>query len=126
MKIFFTVLITCLMFSTVAFSQVDRSIGREQYKAPKKKVEKQDVTDVTMTYLTKELKLDDFQAAAIRIFVEDEKDNIKFLSEAKDLTAQERKDKAKGISTRIYTKSLPLLSKEQAEKYTTLQENQKF
>lgn len=111
-----------LLFSAAASAQVDRRIGRNQYRNPKAKVEKKDVVEQTVEYLTKELKLDDFQKAAARTIVEKERPAITALSEDKRATTVELKDRARNIYDRVYNGVLPLLSKEQAEKYTKLRE----
>ncbi len=56
----------------------------------------------------------------------DEKDAIMAINEATDMSDLEKKDKTRDISQRIYKKIMPLLSKEQGEKYTKMEEAKKF
>jgi len=107
-----------LLFVTDGFSQVDRRIGREQYKRGKR--EKVDFVEQSVDYYKKELKLDDFQAAAIKEIFEGERDNINSLNQSQGLTKNEIKDKAQGIYDRIDNKILPLLSEDQQKKYKEL------
>jgi len=107
-----------LLFVTDGFSQVDRRIGREQYKRGKR--EKVDFVEQSVDYYKKELKLDDFQAAAIKEIFEGERDNINSLNQSQGLTKNEIKDKAQGIYDRIDNKIMPLLSEEQQKKYKEL------
>lgn len=125
LKISHIVLLAAFLLSAASYGQVDRSIGRGQYKRPKKEQKKGDFIQQTVEYLTKELKLDDFQSAAVREIIEDEKDNIMALAE-KDLTKDEIRDRSKAISERIYKKVMPLLSKEQGELYTKMEESKEF
>jgi hypothetical protein len=71
-------------------------------------------------YYQKELKLDDFQAAAVKSALEDERDNIEGLNSERDITKNERQDKVKIIFDRIDAKILPLLNEEQKKKYKEL------
>jgi len=107
-----------LLFVTDGFSQVDRRIGREQYKRGKQ--EKVDFVEQSVDYYKKELKLDDFQAAAMKEIFEGERDNINSLNQSQGLTKNEIKDKAQGIYDRIDNKILPLLSEDQQKKYKEL------
>jgi Spy/CpxP family protein refolding chaperone len=120
------ILFFVFLASSAAHAQVDRRVGREQYKPTKRKQEKVDFVEESVKYLTKELKLDDFQEAAVKSVIEDERTTIKVINEAQGLSADEKKAKAREISTRIYKKVMPLLTPEQAEKYTKMEEAKKF
>lgn len=120
------ILFIAFFMSAEATAQVDRSIAREQYKRSRKKTEKVDFVDQSADFLAKELSLDDFQKAAVRSIIEDERKAITTLNSSKDMKSDEKKDRAIQISKRIYTNVLPLLSKTQAEKYTQMEEEKKF
>lgn len=92
----------------------------------KGKKEKPDAVQQSTDYLAQQLALDDFQKAAVREIVESEKDAMHDLEQARDITINERRDRMAAITDRIYQKVLPLLSKEQAEKYTKIQAERKF
>ncbi|MES2484461.1 MAG: hypothetical protein V4581_00720 [Bacteroidota bacterium] len=117
-RIVYLFLAFALFFATDAFSQVDRRIGREQYKRGKR--EKVDFVEQSVDYYKKELKLDDFQAAAMKEIFEGERDNINSLNQSQGLTKNEIKDKAQGIYDRIDNKIMPLLSDDQQKKYKEL------
>lgn len=119
-------IVFAFLFTTELSAQVDRRIAPSQYKRDRKKGEKVDFVQQSTDYLAKELTLDDFQKAAIREIIEGERENIMNLNAEKDITSDERRDKAALISGRIYKKVLPLLSKDQAEKYTKMEESKKF
>ncbi|RZJ73382.1 MAG: hypothetical protein EOO45_10240 [Flavobacterium sp.] len=127
LKTVFIALFFTLFFSTAAFAQMDRTIGREQYKRSKGKngKEKQDFVIITAQYYAAELKLDDFQAAAVREIIEKERDAIMTLSEDKDATELERKDRGREIADKIEANMKPLLSNDQLEKFALLREKRK-
>lgn len=114
------------IFTVSASAQVNRSIAPQQYKRAKSDKKKTDFVGRSVDYLTKELKLDDFQSAAVKNILEEERNNITAVSETKGITYDERRDMAIDVSNRIYKKVLPLLSKEQAEIYTKMEESKKF
>ena len=120
------VLLLTLVFTSVAEAQVDRRVGREQYRPSRGKKEKVDFVEQATEYLVKELTLDDFQKAAIKNIIEEERENITNLNAVQGMTTEERKDRSQIISARIYKKVLPLLSKTQGEKYTKMEEEKKF
>ncbi|WP_294824862.1 hypothetical protein [uncultured Flavobacterium sp.] len=126
---FRTSYIIALFIFFISFSataQVDRRIGSSQYKRDRK-ANNADFVQQSVDYLTKELKLDDFQKAALREVLEDERDHITELRSAgKDVTRDEVRDRAKAISDRVYKKVLPILSKDQADIYTKMEESKKF
>ncbi|RDI11125.1 hypothetical protein [Flavobacterium sp. AG291] len=122
----FIVIVFAFLFSTEVSAQVDRRIAPNQYKRDSRKPEKVDFVEQSTEYLTKALTLDDFQKAAIKEIIEGERESIMNLNTNRDMSADERRDKASAISARIYKKVLPLLSKEQAEKYTKMEESKKF
>ena len=112
-----------LLTGTTAFAQMDRSVGQSQYRNAKgKKGKPTDFVQLTVEYYTKELKLDDFQVAAVREIMEDQRSAITQLGEEKDITTNERKDKANAINDKIESRIKPLLSEDQKKKYDELQE----
>lgn len=119
-KVYHILLFFTLLFVIPVKAQVDRRIGREQYKRPAGKSEKVDFVVRMAEYYQKELKLDDFQAAAVKSALEDERDNIEGLNSERDITKNERQDKVKIIFDRIDAKILPLLNEEQKKKYKEL------
>lgn len=125
LKFSFLLIFAAFMLSSSAFAQMDRSMARGQYKRPKPKKEKIDFIEETAKYLQKELKLDDFQAAAVREVIEAEKENLIALSQNPDMSENEREDKGREISDRIDGKILKLLSPEQQEKYKEMQKKKK-
>jgi len=126
LKASFILIIFAFLFTTELSAQVDRRIAPSQYKRDRKKGGKVDFVEQSTDYLAKELTLDDFQKAAIKDIIEGERENIMNLNSEKDITTDERRDKASAISGRIYKKVLPLLSKDQADKYTKMEESKKF
>ena len=126
LKAAFILIVFAFLFSTDLSAQVDRRIAPSQYKRDRKKPEKVDFVQQSTDYLAKELTLDDFQKAAVKNIIEEEKENIINLNSEKDITTDERRDKAAAISGMIYKKVLPLLSKPQAEIYTKMEESKKF
>lgn len=121
------ILFIAFFMSAEASAQVDRRVGREQYKRSKNKNEKRDMVEESVNYLVKELTLDDFQKAAVNNILEEEREAItNFGKESKTMSRNEQKDKAMAISRRIYNKVLPLLSKTQAEKYTKIEDEKTF
>lgn len=123
----FILLIASLFFSAEAFAQVDRSIAPGQYKRPKKSNKNKEIDFVgeTVKYLTKELKLDDFQAAAVREALEAEKDKLMEIAKDQDMRTPEKRDRTQEVTDRIDAKILKLLSPEQVEKYKVIQEKNK-
>jgi|GEM_PF-1116853 len=124
-KAYYIFLAMALFISAASFAQVDRSIGRNQYKngpAPKGKNGKVDFVDQTVIYYTKELKLDDFQQAAVRNIIEEQRDPINELMAAKEITSDEKRDKAKALNDKIDDKIMKILSEEQKTKYKVLQD----
>ncbi len=128
LKAHYLVLFFGLLLSISAYGQVDRRIGSNQYKrAPKNKDAKStDFVEQTVNYYTKELKLDDFQQAAVRNIIKEQKDPINELMAAKDITNDERRDRGKAINDIIDAKMKPLLSEDQLKKYNEMQEKRKF
>lgn len=126
LKASFILIFFAFLFSTELSAQVDRRIGQSQYRRDGKKGEKVDFVQQSTDYLAKQLTLDDFQKAAVKNIIEEERENIMALNAEQKITADERRDKSSAISTRIYKKVLPLLSKPQAEIYTKMEESKKF
>lgn len=123
---YFVVFIFTFFLAADVSAQIDRRVGSSQYKRDRKKPENKDFVEVSASYLAKELKLDDFQKAAVKVVLEEERQSITAVNEAQGITMDERKDKARAISGRLYKKILPLLSEEQAEKYSKMEESKKF
>jgi len=123
-KVRYIFLALAFFISVASFAQVDRRIGSNQYKrAPKSKDAKStDFVDQTVEYYTKELKLDDFQQAAVRNIVEEQRDPINQLMADNEITMNEKRDKGKAINDRIDEQIIKLLSEEQKTKYKTIQE----
>jgi len=127
-KVFYIALFAALLFTGVtAFAQMDRSIGRNQYRgAPKDKRGKPaDFVQLTVDYYTKELKLDDFQVAAVKEIMEEQRSAINELGTIQGITDAERKDRANALNDKIEAGIKPLLSEDQKKKYTELQEKRK-
>lgn len=127
-KVHYILLLVSILFTSAAFAQVDRSIGNSQYKrtTAKNKDKKADFVDLTVKFYTKELKLDDFQQAAVRAIMEEQREPINDLMADKTLINDERRDKGKAINDRIDEKMKPILSPDQLKKYTELQEKRRF
>ena len=128
-RAYYIFLALAIFISAASYAQVDRRIGSGQYRrAPKPKDGKStDFVDQTVEYYTKELKLDDFQQAAIRTIVEEQRDAINELMAAKEITSDERRDRAKAINDKIDAKIVPILSEDQKTKYkTTIQDKRKY
>ncbi|MDV6168465.1 hypothetical protein R1T16_08495 [Flavobacterium sp. DG1-102-2] len=126
LKTTYLIVLFTILFSAAASAQVDRRVGQGQYKSGPQKKEKTDYAEQTSNYLATELKLDAFQKAAVKNILNDEKENITSLGDNREMTTMEKKDKLREITERIQKKITPLLSKEQAEKYTKLEEARKF
>lgn len=122
----FILIVFAFLFSTELSAQVDRRIAPNQYKRDSRKPEKVDFVEQSTEYLAKALTLDDFQKAAVKEIIEGERENIMNLNTNREMTSDERREKSAAISARIYKKVSPLLSKEQAEKYTKMEESKRF
>ena len=102
---------------------VDRRIDRQRY-APKTKNKEalakkkdMDLPEVMTNHLAKELKLDDFQKAAVKMIYEDHKNDILEISQNQEDTSQVLKEKFRLLSEKIDSKIIPLLSEDQAKAY---------
>ena len=71
LKASYLILLLALISTTAAEAQVDRRVGREQYKPSRRKQEKVDFVVQSTDYLVKELTLDDFQKAAVKNIIEE-------------------------------------------------------
>jgi hypothetical protein len=128
-KTYYIVFLLTFLFTATAFAQVDRSVAPNQYRrgpVSKSKGKPLDFVDQTAEYYTKEFKLDDFQAAAVKQVLETERDNLENLRSAQDMTTDERRDKAYAITSRIDNKIIPMLNPDQLEKYKKFQEKRKL
>lgn len=124
-KAYYILFAFALLFSAPSFAQVDRSVGQSQYRRPKKKGKPADFVEVTVEYYTKQLKLDDFQIAAVKEILEDQRNSITELGAEHDITDNEKKDRANAINEKIDSRIKPLLNAEQLKKYEELQEKRK-
>jgi len=117
-----------LLLSVASFAQVDRSIGPNQYRrtTAKNKGPKADFVDQTLKYYTKELTLDDFQRAAMKTILEEQREPINELMVNRDMTTDEKRDKGKAINDIIDNKVMPILSDAQKLKYKELQDKRKY
>jgi len=127
-RAYYIFLALALCISAASYAQVDRRIGSGQYKRPAKSKDGKstDFVDQTVDYYTKELKLDDFQQAAVRNIIEEQRDPINELMAAKEITNDERRDRAKALNDRIDEKLIKLLSDDQKVKYKVIQDKRKF
>ena len=103
---------------------VDRSIGSSgrQNKVNKKKVEKKEYSDIYTEFMTKEVKLDGLQQAAVKSIVQEHQDSLEEIAKS-NLPAMEKRDKMQLINDKIDVKILKILSKEQSEKFLKLKED---
>ena len=123
-------------YGAPTYGGVDRSIDRQR-SAPKtknkKKLEEQkkerekamDISKVMTEYLTKKIKLDAFQEAAVKAIYDENKEEIMALS-TDDAPTDVIKDKSKIISEKIDAKIIPLLSKDQAAEYQKMIDERKY
>ena len=127
-KAYYIFLAMALFISAASFAQIDRRIGSNQYRRPSKPKDGKstDFVDQTVEYYTKELKLDDFQQAAVRTIIEEQRDPINELMAAKEITSDEKRDRAKALNDKIDEKIVKLLSEEQKAKYKVIQDKRKF
>ncbi|MXN91646.1 hypothetical protein GR160_10445 [Flavobacterium sp. Sd200] len=131
LKTHYAFLLLSLFLSTAAFAQYgrgwDTTGGSDRYSSRQRgKGEQKDFVEQTVEYFTKELKLDDFQKAAVRTIIEEQRDPINELMAAKDITNDERRDRGKIINDRIEEKMKPILSPDQLKKFTEIQGKRKF
>ena len=99
---------------------VDRRIDTQRNKKSirKNKDEKpKDISVLMSDYLAKELKLDDFQKAAVKSVYDERKDEILALSQNQADTRDVITDKFRIISEEIDKEIFPLLSEEQKTAY---------
>jgi hypothetical protein len=129
-------IIFALIFSATAFAQYGQGYGGNRMggggmdipqagSGSSKKAEKPDYIEETVKYYTKELKLDDFQAAAVRETVKGHMDELTALAQDTEMTLDEKKDRAHAINEKIDAEIVRLLSDEQKEKFKKLQEKRK-
>ncbi|WP_417366344.1 hypothetical protein [Flavobacterium beibuense] len=99
---------------------VDRRIDTQRSRKSIKKKDDdkpKDLSVVMSDYLAEELKLDDFQKAAIKSVYDERKDEILALSQNQADTRDVIKDKFRTISEEIDKEIIPLLSEEQKTAY---------
>ncbi|GGB72654.1 hypothetical protein GCM10007424_10760 [Flavobacterium suaedae] len=130
------VLFIFLSGTTTAFAQyynqgatggVNRNIAQQRYKGNnnKKRAENIDIVEVTVNSLAKELNLDDFQKAAVKVIYNDNKDAIMSIA-TEDSPRKAKEDKAREISEKIDKEIFKLLSEEQAKKYQEIIDKRKY
>ncbi len=117
LKFSYIALFAAFLFTSVTYAQVDRRIAPQQYRQPKSKKEPYDFVEENVKYLKKELKLDDFQAAAVREIMAKEKDGIMELGKDQNLRTIERQEKSQVIIDRISENVKKILTPEQLVKY---------
>lgn len=114
--------IALLLFSTDAFAQVDRRIGKSQYKRTANK--KVDVIEVSIDFLKKELNLDPFQEAAAKtLLLENQEEGNKIL--AMEISDNEKKDKLQAALNKFDSQIEGILNPSQLKLYETVKEKRK-
>lgn len=118
-KIIFTIILILFVFSSnTIFAQVDRSVSPNLATPPK--AEPIDPLVSAMTYLKKELSLDAFQEAAIKIYVKENfeaSDKIRF----SDLPETEKTNQIEQIIKNFDQKVIKILNPDQIKVYEELQ-----
>jgi len=126
-RLIFISILFFALYSNDAYSQyygnnrsgVDRSIGNVQ--RPSKKPTKQDYAESGSQYLTKELKLDGLQQAAVKTIIIDNQGSIEEIAKS-NISNEEKRDKMLLINDKIDKEIKRLLSPEQIEKYNKMKE----
>lgn len=114
--------IALLLFSTDAFAQVDRRIGKSQYKRTANK--KVDIIEVSIDFLKKELNLDPFQEAAAKtLLLENQEEGNKIL--AMEISDNEKKDKLQAALNKFDSQIEGLLNPSQLKLYESVKEKRK-
>lgn len=90
-----------------------------------RKGDKPDYVEQTVSYYTKELTLDDFQAAAVRETIKSHLGELTALAQDTEMTVDEKKDHAHDINEKIDADIMRMLSADQKEKFKKLQEKRK-
>ena len=114
-------------YSQGATGGVNRNIAQQRYKGNNnsQRAKNVDIVEVTVNNLAKELNLDDFQKAAVRVIYNDNKDAIMSIA-TEDLPRKAKEDKAREISEKIDKEIFKLLSEEQAKKYQKIIDKRKY
>lgn len=74
-------ILIALLFTSMVFGQMNRGVGINQYRSEPPKTEKKDPIEQSLIALDKQLKLDDFQKAAIRVLLEEhQKESMKIVA----------------------------------------------
>lgn len=132
-------IVFALMLSVAAFAQYGQGYGGgmgsgrmnggmsvpQAGSSSSKKAERPDYIEETVKYYTKELKLDDFQAAAVREAIKSHMDELTGLAQDTEMTIDEKKDRAHAINEKIDAEIVRLLSDEQKGKFNKLKEKRK-
>lgn len=128
------ILIGFLMISTNSFCQMGRMNGGRNggmnngmnmggpsgaTSAPSKK--KIDPIEASINNLDKELKLDDFQKAAINVTMKDNQASMQEIAMS-NIGTEEKMDKMQVIRDKIYKGIMEVLNKDQQEKYKKMVE----
>jgi hypothetical protein len=74
-------IIVALFFTSLMFGQMNRGVGVNQYRSEPPKTEKKDPIEQSLIALDKQLKLDDFQKAAVKVLLEEhQKESMKIVA----------------------------------------------
>ena len=119
LKAQYLLLFFALFLSAATFAQRGGNPGKGK-NAPK------DFVAETVDFYTKELKLDDFQKAAVRAVMEEQREPVNELMAMKDITRDERRDRSKALNDRVDEKIKPILTPEQLKRYIEIQDKKKF
>ena len=129
-----------LIFSATAFAQYGQGYGNGMgsgrmnggMTVPQagsgvsgKKAEKPDYIAITVNFYTKELTLDDFQAAAVREVIKSHISELESIMQDAETTDAEKKDRAQDVNEKIDAEILRILSDGQKEKFNKLKEKRK-
>ena len=112
------ILIVILLFSIFSFSQIDRSIGRNQYNnsSSKSKANKVNLTEKTLDFFKEKIKVDSFQEAVIKNLLNDYEVSAKKISTS-EATDFEKKDEFLLLGENFKSELKKVLSEEQFSKY---------
>lgn len=118
----------CLTLPTIAFAQMNRRVGRQQYQngpTGKSNQKPKDQAEAASEYYAKELGLDSFQEAAVLQIYKDEDNNVKAIIEDLEMTTDIKNEKIYQITERVDARIMKLLTPEQIEKFEKLKEKRK-
>ncbi|MFY7728900.1 MAG: hypothetical protein ACOVRN_05240 [Flavobacterium sp.] len=118
----------CLTLPTLAFAQMNRRVGRQQYQngpTGKSNQKPKDQAESASEYYAKELGLDSFQEAAVLQIYKDEDNNVKAIIEDLEMTTDIKNEKIYQITERVDARIMKLLTPEQIEKFEKLKAKRK-